>query len=57
MMLKLTLSKIPVGKCDMVLKLMTELRRMKAILCLILTFQQCGLISNLRQYTWQQKLF
>ena len=56
-MLKLTLSKIPVGKCDMVLKLMTELRRMKAILCLILTFQQCGLISNLRQYTWQQKLF
>lgn len=41
MMIKLTLSEIPVGKFDVVLKLMTELRQMKVILCLILTFQHC----------------
>jgi len=39
-MIKLTLSEIPVGKCDVLLKLMTELRGMKVILCLIPTFQQ-----------------
>jgi hypothetical protein len=41
MLNKLTLSEIPVGKIHVVLKLVTECRRIKVILCLIRTFQQC----------------
>jgi len=41
MMIRLTLCEIALGKCDVVLKLMIELRKMKVILCLILTFQHC----------------